>query len=98
MFLDGRKGSLEVLMHQIAQLLWRHLFRQSRVASNVGKETSAVNHLATVFDIDHVLSKLVHDLVRYVVSKRLANLLALLVGFHVVPQDCTDESKRALHQ
>ena len=95
MFFYRRKSGFEVFMHQIAQLLRGHFFRQGSIASDIREQTGTVNHLAAVFDIDDVFRELVHDFVGHVVGERFADVLALPVGLHVIPQNRAEKCQRS---
>src|SRR5688572_6399216 len=98
MSLHRLEGRFEILVHEIAQLLWTHFFRQACVSRDISKQTCPINHLAALLQVDNISSHLVDDLIRNIVCERLSKLLPLFVGFNIMPQDSADESQRCLNE
>src|ERR1051326_5255689 len=95
---DRLEGLREVIVHAVAQLLWTHLLGQRGIAGDVAEQTGAVDHLATLLEIDDISRQLIADLIGYVVRQGAPQMAALSVGFDVIPNRRADECQRGLRE
>ena len=83
-------------MHQIAQLLSGHLLGERGVARDIPEQTSAVDHLTALLEIDDVSRQLIADLIGHVVGQSPSQMPPLSVGLDVTPRRSADECQGRL--